>query len=113
MNGIEEETFPPKYNGYVCTSCKKQFLTVELAEGKTPHMMTCLRTKKCNGVAMTMGHVGSIGLGAPLLMEFVKPDEEDMEKAKTVMPQLYAYFRNGGLMRRAVDTAPNWVKALA
>lgn len=111
MKGIEEETFPPKYKRWFCPTCQKRFLTVELALGKTPQMMTCLRTLNCHGIAIPNGE--GVAFGIPLVMEFVKPDAEAMEKAKNVMPALYGYFRAGGLMRKAVDTAPDWVKDLA
>lgn len=109
--GIEEETFAPRYNTYQCASCGKKYLSVDLARGVTPMFMTCFRSEGCQGPAISMGYpVQQQLLGVPLLIEWVKPDAEELERVKN--PALLHHFANGGLMRRAVATAPDWVKSL-
>lgn len=108
---IIDETFKPRYNGYRCMICGRTYLTVDLGDGVTPMFMTCLMDEECGGKAVSLGYPSMKALfGAPLLVEWVVPSAKDTEKI--THQGLLDHFAQGGLMRRAVDTAPEWVKNL-
>lgn len=38
-----------KKNVYVCQTCRKKIVTIDIDEGVTPFMIDCKATKECNG----------------------------------------------------------------
>lgn len=110
----EDGEFIPKYNGYRCLRCEGRYLTVDLALGVTPMFMSCLATEGCGGKSISMGYpAGTPPLGVRLLLEWIEATPEEIKRKGIRNPDLLAHFAAGGLMRRAVDTAPQWVKDLA
>lgn len=103
-------TFAGKYNGYICDTCDKGFLTLDIDYGTTPPYTPCFATEDCRGKAHSMGYPDGeppAELGEPIILWY-KPDEE--ERA-TLAPWMEAYVENGGLLRKASKDAPDWVKA--
>ncbi len=115
VEGKEDLDFIPRYNAYRCKACGKEYLTVDLARGVTPMFMTCMRTEGCGGRAISLMYSAHITLlGLPLLFEWVKASDADLEELKRrKKKELLQHIMQGGLMRRVCDTAPEWVKALA
>lgn len=107
-----EKTLTGKYNGYICESCGKGFLTMDIDEGTTPPFTPCYATYGCRGVARSMGYPDNeppAELGDPILYWY-KPSVAEFRKLSVEMQE---HVLRGGLVRRATEAAPQWVKMAA
>jgi len=96
-------------NGYLCGTCNRIYVTVDIDPGVTPMFMRCFATEGCPGQASSLGYpAGPIpaGVGQPVL-EWYRPETTAGEN-----PAMVDHLRNGGLAHRPASTAPDWVKAL-
>jgi hypothetical protein len=106
-----QETFAGHYNGYICAKCHKGFLTLDVDMGVTPMFSQCFATEGCSGQARSMGYPDGEppeALGDPII-HWVRPSEEEF---KHLPPQLKEHVAQGGLIRKATEAAPDWVKTL-
>lgn len=98
-----------RYNGYKCEECGGAWLTVDLAQGVTPIFSPCFRTEGCQGRAVSMGYPpGPPPAALPLLIEWYQPTN-----LRGLSPELRDHVQRGGLLRRAANEAPQWVKEMA
>jgi hypothetical protein len=104
-----QNTFVGRYNAYICNTCGKGFLTLDIDPGTTPFMSPCLATEGCTGMAQSMGYPEGeppAHLGDPII-HWVKPTEEELLR---LPPQLVEHVERGGLIRKATEAAPEWVR---
>lgn len=102
-------TLSGRYNGYICETCRNGFLTLDVDRGITPMLLKCFATEGCSGVARSMGYPDGPPpeeLGEPIIYWY-KPSKEEFNKLSLEMQE---YVRGGGLVRKATEAAPEWVK---
>lgn len=107
-----KETLSGKYNGYICDTCDRGFLTLDIDEGTTPAFSACYATLGCRGTARSMGYPEGeppADLGEPIFYWY-KPSKEEYRKLSFEMKE---HVRRGGLVRKATEAAPHWVKMAA
>lgn len=107
-----QKTLSGKYNGYICTTCDGGFLTLDVDEGTTPAFLACYATLGCRGTARSMGYPDGeppAELGEPIFYWY-KPSQEEYRKLSFEMQE---HVRRGGLVRKATEYAPPWVKMAA
>lgn len=105
-------TLSGRYNGYLCEKCDKGFLTLDIDRGITPPFTPCFATKGCQGFAHSMGYPDGpppARFGDPIIYWY-KPSEEEYN---TLSVEMQEYVRRGGLVRKATEAAPPWVKMSA
>lgn len=104
--GIPEEI--RRYNGYRCEACRGRWLTVDLNEGVTPMFSPCFATEGCRGRAVSLGYPPGPPPGdMPLLIEWYAP-----ANTRGLSYEAKDHVNKGGLIRRATEQAPDWVKAI-
>jgi hypothetical protein len=104
-----QNTFAGQYNAYICQKCDKGFLTLDVDPGVTPFMIQCLATEGCNGMAHSQMYPEGdppADLGEPIIY-WVKPTDTEFAK---LPPLLVEHVEKGGLLMKATDAAPDWVK---
>lgn len=112
QQGLQEGLASLKYNGYLCETCGKGFLTLDLHEGVAPMFSPCFATEGCEGKAVSMGYPNGeppAELGEPIIYWY-KPTPEEF---RTLGTDLQYHVKRGGLLRKASEHAPDWVKAIA
>lgn len=100
-----------RYNAYVCQSCDKAYLTLDVDQGVTPMFGPCLATPGCQGRAVSAGYPEGeppAHMGEPII-HWYRPTEEELKHLPAVVR---AHVRDGGLARKATAAAPEWVRAL-
>jgi hypothetical protein len=104
-----QNTFSGRYNGYICAKCGKGFLTLDVDPGVTPMFSRCFATEGCRGQARSMGYPDGEpdpSLGDPII-HWVKPSPAEFKKLPRPVQE---HVLRGGLVRKATDVAPDWVK---
>jgi hypothetical protein len=106
----EIQFFSGRPNGYICSTCDKGYLCIDIDEGTTPMFSPCFATEGCKGQAVSMGYPEGeppAYLGEPII-HWVKPDKD------AVLPEgIRQHVERGGLIPKATASAPEWVKAAA
>jgi hypothetical protein len=105
-------SFAGRFNGYICDTCGKGWLVLDIDEGVTPMFEPCFATEGCRGQAHSMMYPNGeppAHLGEPII-HWVKPTEKEAAK---LSPELRDHVRRGGLVRRFTNNAPAWVRAMA
>lgn len=105
-------TLAGRYNGYICEECDKGFLTLDVDRGTTPAFSRCFATEGCKGTALSMGYPDGpppLALGEPIFYWY-KPTKEEFNRLSLEMQD---YVRRGGLVSKATEAAPAWVKRAA
>lgn len=108
-----QSTFSGRYNGYICERCDKGYLTLDIDHGTTPGITTCYATEGCDGQAISLGYPEGeppLELGEPII-HWYKPNATELEKMQQSEPWMANYVEGGGLLRKATEHAPDWVKA--
>lgn len=103
--------FAGRYNGYVCDACDRGFLTLDIHNGVTPMFSPCFATQGCTGRAHSLMYPQGdppAEFGDPII-HWYRPTEEEFKK---LPPATQDHVRQGGLVRKATATAPDWVKEL-
>lgn len=101
--------FSGRYNAYACMECGKAYLTLDVDKGVTPMFAPCFATEGCNGEAMSMGYPEGdppAELGDPII-HWVKPTPK---LVGTLPPAIREHVRQGGLIRKATEATPTWVR---
>lgn len=107
-----QETLSGRYNAYVCETCGGAFLTMDVDRGVTASMSRCFATEGCRGVAHSAGYPEGeppAELGDPIFY-WHKPSEKEFSQLSYEMQE---HVREGGLVRRVTEAAPEWVKMAA
>lgn len=112
-NRIEriKNTFVGRYNGYICNECKLGYLTLDIDPGTTPMFGPCFATPGCKGRAHSMGYPTGeppISLGEPIIY-WIKPSGKAFDK---LSPEMKVHVMQGGLIRKATESAADWVKEM-
>lgn len=105
----EIANFSGRFNGYICDTCDKGFLTLDIDRGVTPMFSPCFATEGCAGRAHSMMYPPGeppAELGEPIIYWY-KPNDEEFKK---LPPSVQDHVRRGGLARKATTSAPDWVK---
>jgi hypothetical protein len=98
-----------RYNGWVCEKCRDGVASIDLHEGTTPGQIRCFATEGCDGVMNSLGYPeGEPPAEFPLVLQWYRP--ESLGETPVVMRE---YVKKGGLLRRAMKDAPDWVKVIA
>jgi len=101
-----------KYNGYICDTCDRGYLTLDLHEGVTPMFTQCFATEGCEGRAHSLGYPNGeppAEYGEPII-HWYKPDAVELLKIEKNNPVLFDHVKRGGLMRKATEHTPDWVR---
>lgn len=107
-----QDTLHGRFNAYLCDTCGKGYLTLDVDRGTTPMFAPCFATQGCKGPAMSAGYPEGpppLELGDPIIY-WHNPGQAEFDKLSLEMQD---HVRNGGLVRKATDAAPDWVKAIA
>lgn len=107
-----QSTFAGRYNAYICQTCDKAYLTLDIDHGTTPGTMQCFATEGCEGTAVSMGYPEGDPPEAfgPPIIHWVKPNKAQLDRIRTVKPSLYDYASRGGLICQATTATPEWVR---
>lgn len=112
VSGLSElKYFAGRYNGYICETCDKGFLTLDVDHGVTPMFSPCFATQGCEGRAHSMGYPKGeppAFLGEPII-HWVKPSDTEIASLE---PALKDHVLKGGLIRRPTTATPDWVRSL-
>lgn len=97
------------YQGYWCETCRGLWLVVKLNLGTIPSLSPCFSLEGCTGHGKPIpAPPGPWPVDLPLLIEWYSP-----RSVKGLSEEMRRHVNNGGLMRRATEGAPQWVKDLA
>lgn len=101
-------TLAGRYNGYICATCDGGFITLDVDHGTTPAETQCLATEGCGGKAISLGYPEGEPPGEPIIYWY-KPSKEEFDQLSFEMQE---HVSQGGLVRKATEAAPEWVKAI-
>lgn len=104
VNQLDTQAGPNRRNSYRCTTCNGTIVSVDIDPGVTPMMIRCYATEGCPGTAQSTWYRNVPDL-APTL-EWYRPDTTKGQNSETV-----DHLRQGGLIHRPAQSAPDWVKA--
>lgn len=107
-----QDTLSGRFNAYLCDTCGKGYLTLDVDRGTTPMFTPCFATQDCKGPAMSAGYPDGrppLELGDPIIYWY-KPNKAEFSQLSFEMQE---HVRNGGLVRKATEAAPEWVKRAA
>jgi hypothetical protein len=106
-----QNSFAGRYNAYICGKCGKAYLTLDVDHGVTPMFGPCFATEGCGGQAHSLGYPE----GDPpsylgdAIIHWVKPTAGEYEK---LSPSQKSHVKQGGLIRKATEATPDWVREM-
>lgn len=99
----------PRENAYMCDTCKKPTVTVDVDEGVTPAFLGCRATEGCKGMGHSMMYPRlprPAEYPAPAF-EWYKPTEAEVAEVEKDYPGSMQHWKNGGLfLRPRTDATP-------
>lgn len=109
-----KSTLSGRYNAYVCDTCGKAYLTLDIDHGTTPAFGPCFATEGCNGRAHSMWYPSGdppANMGEPII-HWVKPTAEEFTQLCKTNVRLAQQVNQGGLIRKATEATPTWVREM-
>jgi len=82
-------------NGYICKTCDRRIITIDVDNGTTPFMFKCCATKDCEGFMISMFY--SIPQSLPAQYEWFRPDSLDGYSSEMI-----EHINKGGLDLRKI-----------